>query len=423
VGDISIPYVFAALMAIEYVFNALRRNGHQTPRDSAVSLLVTFPHFTLLAIVPVVWFAAYRGLAPVVPWQLPAHAWWIWPVGIVVMDFAAYWMHRYHHALNVTWAVHSVHHSSDQFTMTTGGRSSFAEPFVNVASGAYLILIAPVLLGLPVAAAGVGWLVKDCWGFAVHTRNIDKLGPLEYVLATPSHHRVHHATNAIYVGRNYAFVFIVWDKLFGTFQPELRTVPPVFGTADSPASFRPLTVAFHGLRAVWRDAVATTRWRDKLRIWLMPAGWRPADVRGRSIGDARAEPPEPAGLYVVGGLQLAYIAVLLGHLSLTSPAYTASENLAYLGFLILGTVVSGEYFERSRHYPATEYLRAAAAAAMLALTQRWFGRPLDATVALVIGIGCANLMAPSVAWRWSSRRDLARRVYRVSKRSPSRPLR
>ena len=108
--------------------------------------------------------------------------------------------------------------------MTTGARSSMAEPLVNVISGAYLILVVPALFGLPLAAAALGWLVKDLWGFAVHTRNIDKLGPLEWILATPSHHRVHHAINPIYRDKNFGFVTIVWDRLFGTYATEEEPV-------------------------------------------------------------------------------------------------------------------------------------------------------------------------------------------------------
>ena len=108
-GDIAAPFVFVALMLVEFGWNAWRAPWFQDPRDSAVSALVAIPHFALLSIVPVVWVVLYRALWPHVPWHLPL-AWWTWPLGIVVMDLAAYGMHRYHHALNLTWAVHAVQH-------------------------------------------------------------------------------------------------------------------------------------------------------------------------------------------------------------------------------------------------------------------------------------------------------------------------
>ena len=399
VNPIAVPYLFAALMALEYGYNLLRGGRFQSPRDSATSLMVAIPHFAMLSVLPVAWLVLYRIVEHAMPWQLPS-AWWIWPLGIVVMDLASYWMHRYHHALNLTWGIHSVHHSSDEFTVAGGGRSSVAEPLVNVISGAYLILVAPALVGMPVAAACVGWLVKDCWGFAVHTRNVDKLGPLEWILATPSHHRVHHAINPIYANRNYGFVMIVWDKLFGTFQPELADVPPVFGVDRPPMSFHPIAVAFHELRLVWRDAVATRRWRDKLRIWFMPAGWRPADVPSQPRQLARHHPPAPRALYVVGGLQLAYLVTANFHLSSTAAAHGVGDNLAYLGFLVVATAVAGDYFERRARYPVIETLRALGVTVMVTATGRWFGRPLDGISAALVALAGANLGA---AWVHAAR--------------------
>jgi len=392
VGEIVVPYLFAALMALEYGYNLVRGGRYQSPRDSATSLMVAIPHFGMLSVLPVAWVVLYRLVEHAVPWHLPI-TWWIWPLGIVVMDLASYWMHRYHHALNITWGIHSVHHSSEEYTMTTGARSSIAEPVVNVVSGAYLILVVPALLGVPLVAAGVGWLVKDLWGFAVHTRNVDKLGPLEWILATPSHHRVHHAINPIYDNRNYGFVTIIWDKLFGTFQPELASEPPIFGTHRPPLSFHPVAVAFHELRLVWRDAVATRRWRDKLRIWFMPAGWRPMDVPDQPTQFRRHDSPPPRALYLVGGLQLVYLATASFQLSFTVGDHTVAANLAYLGFLVVATAVSGDYFEHAPRYAAIETARALGVAMMVVITGTWFGRPLDTVSTILIALAGANLVA------------------------------
>ena len=387
-GDIAAPFVFVALMLLEFGWNAWRAPWFQDPRDSAVSVLVAIPHFALLSIVPVVWVVAYRALWPHVPWHLPL-AWWTWPLGIVVMDLAAYGMHRYHHALNLTWAVHAVHHSSPHFTITTGGRSSFAEPLVNVVSGAYLFLVAPVALGLPLPAAAVGWIVKDTWGFAVHTRNLGTLGPLEWVLATPTHHAVHHGHDAACRGKNFGFVFIVWDRLFGTFA---RVQPTRFGVDDPPPDTRPLTVALHHLAQLGRAARATTRWRDRARLWFMPAGWRPRDVDA-TPARAHAATAAPAGLYLVGGLQLAYLGAMIWHLAVTLGDATVGANLVALGFLLYATIVTGEYFERAPRYLGLELARAVGVAVMVAATDAWFGRPLDAAVVGLGVLAAANLAA------------------------------
>ena len=385
-GEISIPLFFAALIAVETGWNWLRDTGYQHARDSAASLLAAIPHFLLLSITPVVWVIGYRVVEARVPWTMPL-AWWTWPLGVIVMDFATYWVHRYHHALNLTWAIHSVHHSSEQLTLTTGARSSVAEPVVNAATGAYLILIAPALVGLPLAAAGFGYLVKDCWGFAVHTRNVGKLGPLERVLATPSHHRVHHARNAPYAGKNFGFVLIIWDKLLGTFQPELAAVPPRYGIADGPASFNPVVVSFHQLAALWRDARATPRWRDKLRLAYMPAGWRPAAAA--AIPRA-ATPPRPRGLIAIGLVHVAYLALAVAQLTATIADHGAAANLAYLAMVILGTACLGAFFDGDRRWLRLELARAAATAAVLA-TGAWFGRPLDPVAGALAAVTCAML--------------------------------
>ncbi len=395
-GDIALPYLFVGLMALEFAYNLWRANDHQQPRDSAVSVLVAIPHFAALAIVPVVWVVLYRAAEPLVPWRIP-DGWWLWPAGIVIMDLAAYWMHRYHHALNITWAVHAVHHSSDELTVTTGARSSMAEPLVNVISGAYLILVLPVALGLPLPAAALGWMVKDTWGFAVHTRNIGRLGPLEWLLATPSHHRVHHATNPRYLGKNFGFVFIVWDRLFRTFTPERDDEPPRYGVDDPPRSLRPLTVAFHHLARLAADARDARRWRDRLRLWFMPSGWRPVDARPRPPR-ARApyRPPVPPGLYPVAALQLVYTGALLWYLAATMATSSVAANLAVLGFVVLGTAATGEFFERSPRLLGLESLRAALVAGMLVMTGRWFGREPDSAVVGLMALGVVNLLA--AAW-------------------------
>ena len=406
-GEVVIPYLFGALMALEYLYNLARGGRYQSPRDSATSLMLAIPHVAVLSVLPVAWVLLYRVVEHAMPWHIPM-GWWVWPLGIVAMDFASYWMHRYHHALNITWGIHSVHHSSEEFTITTGARASVAEPFVNVISGAYLILVLPALTGLPVAAAGLGWLVKDIWGFAVHTRNVDKLGPLEWFLATPSHHRVHHATNAIYDGKNFGFITILWDRLFGTFQPELAEVPPIYGTHRPPMSFHPLHVAFHGLAFVWRDAVAARRWRDKLRIWFMPAGWRPADLAAHAVSERRPS-SEPRSLYLVGGLQLAYLLTASLHLSTTLGDHSLGENLAYLGFLVVATAIAGDYFETKPRYLALETARALGAIAMIGATDRWFGRPLGDLALVLVAFAAANLAAAwALRWqpysaKWASR--------------------
>lgn len=197
----------------------------------------------------------------------------VWLLAFVFYDFCYYWHHRLGHERNVLWAAHAVHHQSEDYNLSTALRQT---------STGFLF---GWLFYLPMAVAGVPPLVfvtvaalNLLYQFWVHTRHIPKLGWLEWLLITPSNHRVHHAQNPIYMDRNYGGVFIIWDRLFGTFQEELDAEPVVFGVTVPLASWNPLWANLQVYAGLWRDARRAACWWDRLRIWFMPTGWRPADV-------------------------------------------------------------------------------------------------------------------------------------------------
>jgi len=139
-------------------------------------------------------------------------------------------------------------------------------------------MLPAAILGVPIEVISIVAPLHLFAQFWYHTRTIDRLGILEYFLVTPSHHRVHHAINPIYIDKNYSQVFIVWDKLFGTFQPELPEEPPVYGIKKPARTWNPILINFQHVWLLIQDAWHTSSWLDKLRIWIMPTGWRPADV-------------------------------------------------------------------------------------------------------------------------------------------------
>lgn len=189
-------------------------------------------------------------------------------------DFAGYWSHRINHSINVCWNRHVVHHSSEEFNLSCALRQEMSA-FV----GIYFFLYIPTaLLGVPweiFAVVGPLHLFAQFW---YHTRLIGKLGFLEHILVTPSHHRVHHAINDIYLDKNLSQIFIIWDKLFGTFQEELEEEPCVYGTLTPANTWNPVIINFAHVWRLFLDALHTRRWVDKLRLWFMPLGWRPDDV-------------------------------------------------------------------------------------------------------------------------------------------------
>ncbi|WP_346841466.1 sterol desaturase family protein [Metapseudomonas otitidis] len=201
---------------------------------------------------------------------------WTWVAAFVFYDFCYYWNHRLGHERNVLWAAHSVHHQSEEYNLSTALRQT--------STG----FIFGWIFYLPMALAGIPPLVfltvaamNLLYQFWVHTRHVPKLGPLEWVFITPSNHRVHHAQNPVYMDRNYGGVFILWDRLFGTFQEELDEEPVVFGVTTPLASWNPLWANLQFYAQLWQDAVRARSWWDRLRIWFMRTGWRPEDVAER----------------------------------------------------------------------------------------------------------------------------------------------
>jgi len=195
-------------------------------------------------------------------------------IAFVVLDFAGYWVHRIDHKINFFWNSHIIHHSSEEFNLACALRQSVST-FVRLFA---FLLIPAAMLGVPsvvIATIAPIHLFAQFW---YHTQHINKMGLLEYILVTPSHHRVHHAINKEYIDKNYSQIFIFWDKLFGTFQKELPDVKPVYGITRPAQTWNPIRINFQHMWLLIKDAWYAKSFKDKLRIWFMPTGWRPADI-------------------------------------------------------------------------------------------------------------------------------------------------
>ena len=195
-------------------------------------------------------------------------------VAFICVDFASYWNHRLNHKVNIFWNRHVIHHSSEEFNLACALRQSIS---AWIGFGA-LFLIPAALFGVPsniIAVLAPLHLFAQFW---YHTQHIGKLGFLEYIIVTPSQHRVHHAINSIYIDKNLSAIFCVWDRIFGTFQEELDEEPPVYGVLKPVNTWNPIVINFQHAFNVIQDAYNTNSLKDKLKIWFMPTGWRPADV-------------------------------------------------------------------------------------------------------------------------------------------------
>ncbi|MEP1779135.1 sterol desaturase family protein, partial [Reichenbachiella sp.] len=213
---------------------------------------------------------------------------WIYAIGFIAIDFSSYWVHRLRHHVNYFWNEHVVHHSSEEFNMACALRQSISSFF-----GIYSVLLIPAaLLGVPPQVMATIAPLHLFLQFWYHTRHIGKLGFLEYIIVTPSQHRVHHAINPIYLDKNLAAIFCVWDRAFGTFQEELDDEPCVYGVKKAPLTWNPILINFQHLWLLIKDAWRTDNWWDKLRIWFMPLGWRPEDIRDKYPIDYIVDPKD-----------------------------------------------------------------------------------------------------------------------------------
>ena len=237
-----------------------------------------------------------------------------WTVVFVLVDLCYYFSHRYAHEVNLLWAGHVVHHSSEEYNLPVALRQSALHGFMS-----WVFYIPLALVGVPWRMYVATYALNLIYQFWIHTRAIGRMGRLtEAVMNTPSHHRVHHGVNPKYQDRNYAGVLIVWDRLFGTFQVEEEE--PVYGITKPLKSWNPLWANVHVFVQIARDAWRATRWPDKMRIILGRPGWRPSELgeieRPREVSAATfdkydPEVPGPLAAYAFAQFVVALVAAFL----------------------------------------------------------------------------------------------------------------
>ena len=389
VAVMAVPlYILLILLELAYE----RWSGRHTYRladavtsiDTAVLRMLLEGPLRLLLVVPYAWLYEHARL-----WTLDPASPWTCLLGFVAVDFCFYWAHRSLHRYNLLWGAHQPHHSSEDFNLSTALRkgafqTAFDWPF-------YLPL---ALLGLPLPLFLVLLGAQLVYQFWIHSQHIGRLGVLEWFMVTPSNHRVHHGQNDRYIDKNHGGVFIVWDRLFGTFADETEAVR--YGVTTPVRTFDPLRLQFSWWRLLWADAVATRSWWDKLRLWWMPTGWRPADVAERpwpKMGAEKFDCPSQAGLRWYALAQFVAInALTLVYLASVKQAGWLLPLL--LGPLILfGCVSLGWLFEGRRALWRLEVLRLALLAAFALVWGLWL-----APAQWLFGLGLAGLCAASLLW-------------------------
>jgi len=276
----AVPF-FLLLLLIELAVDFVKKAGRYRLNDAVNSLSAgmlnsTTGYFTkflpLLA-----WGFVFENFAildlPLSAFDLSVSGIALWITALLAWDFCYYWFHRYSHEISVLWAAHAVHHQSEEYNLSTALRQTSTGFLLG-----WIFYLPLFLIGFPIEVLLVVNAINLIYQFWVHTQFVGRLGALDFILVTPSNHRVHHAQNEIYIDRNYGGMLILWDRMFGTFQDELAEEPVVYGVRKALHSWNPFFANLQVYALLWKDALHTRRWSDKFRTWFGRTGWRPADV-------------------------------------------------------------------------------------------------------------------------------------------------
>jgi len=281
---------FVLLILIEMVVVRSRGGGRYEAADSAASLSMGLGNRIAgiltggVAIAGYAWAHEHRLFD--IPW-----AWWSLALCFLAEDLAYYWFHRVSHERRWFWASHVIHHSSQHYNLSTALRQTWT----GAISLTFVFWLPLVLIGFPPEMVLMFSAISLVYQFWIHTELIDRMGPFEWVFNTPSHHRVHHATNPKYLDANYAGVLIIWDRMFGTFVKEEER--PTYGIISNLGTFNPLRIAFHEWVGMARDVAKAKSLREAWLFVFGPPGWSPDGSRATSASLKarwRAAQSEPA---------------------------------------------------------------------------------------------------------------------------------
>jgi len=303
--------------------------------------------------------------------------WLVYVIAFFALDFAGYWTHRIAHEYNIFWNNHIIHHSSEEFNLACALRQSIS----GIVKIFAVFLLPAAILGVPPEVIAIVAPLHLFAQFWYHTQHIRKMGILEKVIVTPSHHRVHHAINPEYLDKNYGQIFIFWDRWFGTYQNELEDVPAVYGVTRPVQTWNPIKINFMHLWLLIKDAWRAQNWSDKLKIWFMPLGWRPADVAHKypvkKIEDVyhfeKYDSHLSKGMVIWSFAQLIVLLLLLSYLFGNLAEIGAPGIFYYGGFVFLTVYAYTELMDRNPNAWAWELLKAVYAMYFVITSGDWFG--------------------------------------------------
>lgn len=262
---LGLAFLFALVSeSVWDVVTGRRKSLGETFANGAIAIVTALLERTFYGLIFIV------GLLLVTPLALfdMPQGWWSLPLAVLAADFTYYWMHRCEHEIRLFWANHSVHHSSPEFNFTTALRISWVDALIE-----WVFFIPMILLGFGLVHTVVGLVVVVAYQSWIHTEKVGKLGALDRLFNTPSVHRVHHGSNAQYIDKNYGGILIIWDRMFGTYAPEVE--PVKYGITTPIGSHNPLIINFKEYGALWRDICRAKSWSRAFGHLFRRPGWQP----------------------------------------------------------------------------------------------------------------------------------------------------
>ena len=307
--------------------------------------------------------------------------WWGWAIAFLGVDLAYYWFHRLSHEINFMWAAHVVHHQSEEYNLTVALRQSVFQGFFS-----FWFYIPLAVIGVPWEMFIVTSSLNTLYQFWIHTRLIGRMGWLEHIINTPSHHRVHHGQNPKYIDKNHAGTLIIWDKMFGTFQQEEEE--PVYGVTEPVSSWNVMWANVHVWVDSWHRFRAATTWQDKLRVWFGKPGFIPSSLPQKTEWVEFPKYDPPARRVVVYYVLGQFIAVVAATVVFLFVGHTlSSAGLWTLGAAIVATTASlGALLDGRRWSFGAEVLRSIVIAAALLVVMPTSSPVIFATMVAMIGI-------------------------------------
>lgn len=264
---LTIP-IYAIVIGAEILYSYWHQKKYYSTKGILANVYLSSLNFSLdilvrgVCLAVLIYFTQFKFYDA----QSNLSSFWYWTILLITQDFMFYWLHRVDHYCRLFWAVHVTHHSSEEFNLTVGFRSSVFQPLYR-----FVYFIPLSLIGFDPLDVMFMYAATQIYGILIHTKTVGKLGVLEWVLSTPSHHRVHHGSNIKYLDKNMGMVFIIWDRLFGTFEEETEEV--VFGLTENIKSHNPIKMVFHEWKAIVDDVKKETTFKNKLMYIFGPPGW------------------------------------------------------------------------------------------------------------------------------------------------------